>query len=162
MFSHLSTSCQAHLTNSMATTDKDKMAEQPPTDKKDKPAGAGTGLVSRKLLDKIDRLFACNVGEHVDLPLLAVVGNQSSGKSSVLAALTGLPFPRAAGLCTRFATQIMFKRSQEKRFSVSIRPADKTGAYAEKLKNWRKPELKALDADTFTKIMEEVSSIRPK
>ena len=32
------------------------------------------------LLDKIDRLIACNVGEHVDLPQLVVVGDQSSGK----------------------------------------------------------------------------------
>src|SRR5450755_2623877 len=52
------------------------------------------GLVSSTLLEKIDRLFACNAGEYVDLPQLVVVGDQSSGKSSVLVALTDLPFPR--------------------------------------------------------------------
>ena len=39
-----------------------------------------------------------------------VVGDQSSGKSSLLEALTGLPFPVASQLCTRFATQVSFRR----------------------------------------------------
>ena len=39
------------------------------------------------------------------------MGDQSSGKSSVLEALTRLPFPVAGNLCTRFATQIVFRRS---------------------------------------------------
>lgn len=54
---------------------------------------------------------------------LAVVGDQSSGKSSVLEALTGLPFPRDSTLCTRFPTQIVFKRQQERSVNVSINPA---------------------------------------
>ena len=56
------------------------------------------------LLNKIDRLFAFVVVEYVALPQLVVVGDQSSGKSSVLEGLTKLPFPRDSGLCTRFAT----------------------------------------------------------
>lgn len=66
--------------------------------------GSSHGLVHSSLLEKIDGLFACNVGDYVDLPQLVVVGHQSSGKSSVLEGLTGLPFPRDSGLCTRFAT----------------------------------------------------------
>lgn len=42
---------------------------------------------------------------------LVVVGDQSSGKSSLLEGLTGLSFPVASELCTRFATQIVLRRA---------------------------------------------------
>lgn len=42
---------------------------------------------------------------------LAIVGEQSSGKSSLLQTLTDIPFPVGAGLCTRFATRIVSKRT---------------------------------------------------
>ncbi|KAK4870797.1 hypothetical protein LT330_000034 [Penicillium expansum] len=74
------------------------------------PKLPGQGLGDPVLLDKIDRLLACNLGEYVNLPQLVVVGDQSSGKSSVLEGLTKLPFPRDSGLCTRFATHIIFRR----------------------------------------------------
>jgi GTPase SAR1 family protein len=69
-----------------------------------------TTLADPELLEKMDQLFACNIGEYVNLPQLVVVGDQSSGKSSVLEGLTKLSFPRNSGLCTRFATQIIFQR----------------------------------------------------
>lgn len=63
------------------------------------------------MLEKIDSLFACGVGELVSLPQIVVVGVQSSGKSSVLEGLIKKPLPRDSGLCTRFATQIIFRRA---------------------------------------------------
>lgn len=39
------------------------------------------------------------------IPQLSVMGDQSSGKSSVLEFLSGVPFPRGSGLVTRCATQ---------------------------------------------------------
>jgi hypothetical protein len=81
-----------------------------------------SGLADPHLLDKIDRLFECGVGKYVSLPQLVVVGDQSSGKSSVLEGVTGLPFPRDSGLCTRFATQITFRRDAVESISVSITP----------------------------------------
>lgn len=51
-----------------------------------------------------------------------MVGDQSSGKSSVLESLTGFSFPRAASLCTRYATQITCCRDLEESVTVSIIP----------------------------------------
>ncbi|KAF2835749.1 hypothetical protein M501DRAFT_900837, partial [Patellaria atrata CBS 101060] len=91
------------------------------------------------LLDKIDNLFACNVGEYIDLPQLVVLRDQSSGKSSVLEGLTRLPFPRDSGLCTKFATQITFRRAPKPSVHVSIIPdPNSTGDYKERIKAWNK------------------------
>lgn len=79
-----------------------------------------TALADPLMLDKIDKLFACGVGEIVDLPQIVVVGNQSSGKSSVLEGLVSKPLPRDSGLCTRFATQIVFRRAKLQGIEVSI------------------------------------------
>ncbi|KAB2569166.1 Interferon-induced GTP-binding protein Mx2 [Lasiodiplodia theobromae] len=112
------------------------------------------------MLSKIDKLFACNVGHHIDLPQIVVVGDQSSGKSSVLEGLTRLPFPRDSGLCTRFATQITFRRSQAACVSVSIIPGkDATQDHADAARAWKKADLAALDLSAFTSIMQEVQGV---
>ena len=109
------------------------------------------------LLGKIDKLFASGVGDYVSLPQLVVVGDQSSGKSSVLEGLTGLPFPRDSGLCTRFATQITFRRAQIASISVSIIPGiNSSEDHAEKVKSWSKSNLKALEPKVFAEVMTEV------
>lgn len=51
---------------------------------------------------------------------LVVVGDQSSGKSSLLEGLTGLSFPIASDLCTRFATQIVLRRAPAADAAVKI------------------------------------------
>ncbi|XVF56489.1 hypothetical protein PTKIN_Ptkin06aG0125200 [Pterospermum kingtungense] len=56
----------------------------------------------RPLLDAIDRLRLLNVmKEGIQLPTIVVVGDQSSGKSSVLESLAGISLPRSQGICTR-------------------------------------------------------------
>jgi GTPase SAR1 family protein len=117
-----------------------------------------TALADPLMLDKIDKLFACGVGELVDLPQIVVVGDQSSGKSSVLEGLIGKPLPRDSGLCTRFATQIVFRRAKVKGIEVSIIP-DK-GAdlqHVARVKKWGRKVEEELDSKVFIKIMEEVS-----
>ncbi|XVF30523.1 hypothetical protein REPUB_Repub16aG0065300 [Reevesia pubescens] len=56
----------------------------------------------RPLLDAIDRLRLFNITkEGIQLPTIVVVGDQSSGKSSVLESLAGISLPRSQGICTR-------------------------------------------------------------
>ncbi|KAH6648210.1 P-loop containing nucleoside triphosphate hydrolase protein [Truncatella angustata] len=74
------------------------------------------------LLEKIDKLRDLNIGQHVPLPQLVVVGDQSSGKSSLLESLSGIPFPKDQSLCTRYATQITFRRDSEDRVEIRIIP----------------------------------------
>ena len=56
----------------------------------------------RPLLDAIDKLRSLMVmDEGIQLPTIVVVGDQSSGKSSVLESLAGISLPRGPGICTR-------------------------------------------------------------
>ena len=85
-----------------------------------------------------------------------MVGDQSSGKSSVLEALTDLPFPRDSTLCTRFATQIIFQRHEQEMMSVSIIPSSSSdAAREEKLKSF-KHDLELFSADQFINILGKV------
>lgn len=60
----------------------------------------------RKVMDIVDKLRRTGLSGIVELPQLVVCGDQSSGKSSVLEAITEIPFPRKENLCTRFATEV--------------------------------------------------------
>lgn len=88
------------------------------------------------LLDLIDKLQFAQI-DNVKLPQIVVVGDQSAGKSSVLEALSGTPFPRDAGACTRFATEIRLRRSKETTLKVAIIP-DKNRPFndQQRLKDW--------------------------
>ncbi|KAK8014232.1 hypothetical protein PG990_007528 [Apiospora arundinis] len=72
------------------------------------------------LFDAIDSLQELHIGEMVDLPQIVVVGDQSSGKSSVLDAISGVRFPAKGELCTRFATEVVIRRAPETRIDVKI------------------------------------------
>jgi len=91
-----------------------------------------------ELLDVVDSLRACGLSEIVALPQLIVCGDQSSGKSSVLEALSGIPFPRQDNLCTRFATEVILRRAPRDAISVSIVPAKDRVADRERLLEFRR------------------------
>jgi GTP-binding protein EngB required for normal cell division len=56
----------------------------------------------RPLLDAVDQLRGLLSNEHnIKLPTIVVVGDQSSGKSSVLEALSGVSLPRGQNITTR-------------------------------------------------------------
>ncbi len=90
-------------------------------------------------------------------PLVHAVGDQSSGKSSVLEGLTELPFPRDSTLCTGFATQIVFRRAEQESVTVSISPSPSTGAAREaKLKAFKDDSMKVFAADDFKRLLAKV------
>ncbi|KAH8117943.1 P-loop containing nucleoside triphosphate hydrolase protein [Phellopilus nigrolimitatus] len=53
------------------------------------------------LIKLIIDLRALGAQSHFDLPRIAVIGNQSAGKSSLVEAISGITVPRASGTCTR-------------------------------------------------------------
>ena len=55
----------------------------------------------RPLLDAVDQLRGLLANEPIRLPSIVVVGDQSSGKSSVLEALSGVSLPRGQSITTR-------------------------------------------------------------
>ncbi|XP_034095567.1 interferon-induced GTP-binding protein Mx-like [Gymnodraco acuticeps] len=50
----------------------------------------------RPCIDLIDSLRSLGVEKDLALPAIAVIGDQSSGKSSVLEALSGVALPRGS------------------------------------------------------------------
>lgn len=100
-----------------------------------------SGLQSAKStlrLEQIAGLRARGVGDHVGLPQLVVCGDQSAGKSSILEGITGLPFPRQDGVCTKFPTEIILRHSEgEQAIRASILPiASRTEQAKETLESY--------------------------
>lgn len=95
----------------MATQDTDPVPQEEAT-----TFSSLSGLRSAKSthrLNQIARIRASGVGDHISLPQIVVSGDQSSGKSSVLEGITGIPFPRQDGVCTKFATEIILHHNTE-------------------------------------------------
>lgn len=138
-------------------------------------------LGNEGILKKIDSLRAANVGTLIPLPQvclpsalcplwspsiwtlhqltclqLIVVGDQSSGKSSVLESLTGFSFPRAAGLCTRYATQITCSRESRKKVAISIIPRPRAQDDLKRRLLAFRRVLDNLDNDELARVFEEV------
>lgn len=96
---------------------------------------------------------------------LVVVGDQSSGKSSLLEALTGLSFPIASDLCTRFATQIVLRRasSEDAAVKVTIIPgptARMDDEVKERLLNFeRRLPVDQFGPTEFTRLFDEVGHL---
>ncbi|KAI0106301.1 P-loop containing nucleoside triphosphate hydrolase protein [Nemania sp. FL0031] len=120
------------------------------------PSGSGNLSVLSKV-DKLRELIGSTVGSKISLPQLVVVGDQSSGKSSVLENLTGFAFPRAAELCTRYATQITCRREPEESITISIIPnADASPTDQARLRGFRRV-CDNLSADTLAELFRDAN-----
>ncbi|XP_060754692.1 interferon-induced GTP-binding protein Mx3-like [Neoarius graeffei] len=64
----------------------------------------------RPLIDLIDSLRLIGIEEDLALPTIAVIGDQSSGKSSVLEALSGVALPRGSGIVTRCPLELKLRK----------------------------------------------------
>ncbi|KAF1850557.1 dynamin family protein [Cucurbitaria berberidis CBS 394.84] len=94
---------------------------------------------TRNLLDIVDNLRSHGISRYIDLPEIIVCGEQSSGKSSVLEAVSGVRFPSKDNLCTRFATELILRRGPVLPIKIRIVPGsqeERSEAEKEKLLNF--------------------------
>lgn len=90
----------------------------------------------RAFMDTVHSLRSAGLEDLLQLPQIVVCGDRSSGKSSVLEAITNIPFPRDTGMCTCFPIAITLRRAETESATVKIIP-DPKRTYTEK-------ELKAI------------------
>jgi GTP-binding protein EngB required for normal cell division len=77
---------------------------------------------TKDLLDIVDNLRSHGINRYINLPEIIVCGEQSSGKSSVLEAVSGVRFPSKDNLCTRFATELILRRGADAPIKIGIVP----------------------------------------
>ena len=93
-----------------------------------------------EILNVIDQLRSEGISKYVSLPQLIVCGDQSSGKSSVLEAITGLGFPTKDNVCTRFATELILRRAPNSGVTASIQPdPERAQSQREHIRAFRSP-----------------------
>lgn len=94
------------------------------------------------LLDTVDEIRRHGVNRYVSLPQLIVCGDQSSGKSSVLEAISGVQFPVNDGLCTRFTTEVILRRASKSLATVKLIPSkDASPSHKDKLSLFEKSSI---------------------
>jgi GTP-binding protein EngB required for normal cell division len=98
---------------------------------------------TRRLLDTIDSLRDLSIGGIVDLPQIIVVGDQCSGKSSVLEAISRVHFPVSDGICTRFPTELVLRRAPKESTDLRIRFASESLADGRSFSRTRIPFLES-------------------
>ncbi|KAF9870993.1 dynamin family protein [Colletotrichum karsti] len=81
-------------------------------------------IETRALFDAIDRLSSLGISNVADPPQIVVVGAPSSGKSSVLHAISHSKIPFRCGTLTRFATELALRRGPRPCVRASVRPFD--------------------------------------
>lgn len=110
-----------------------------------------------KLLNLIDTLRSQGITRYIDLPELIVCGDQSAGKSSVLEAISGgLRFPTNEERCTRFAIELILRRSPTSQIKITIIPDDKRPEKEkESLANFQPP---TISLEAFPEIINAAAS----
>lgn len=71
----------------------------------------GIGQRLKDINDALGELQSLGVQHVASLPELVLVGDQSSGKSSLMSAIAGLRLPRSSGTCTRCPIHIRVSRA---------------------------------------------------
>uniref|UniRef100_A0A1I8FZE6 Dynamin-type G domain-containing protein n=1 Tax=Macrostomum lignano TaxID=282301 RepID=A0A1I8FZE6_9PLAT len=77
-------------------------------------------------LDQISKLRGLGFAKELKLPSIVVIGDQSSGKSSVLETISGVSFPRGNGVVTLCPLQLSM-RSSDKKWRGTVRYFDAQG-----------------------------------
>jgi hypothetical protein len=80
------------------------------------------------------------------LPQIIVCGDQSPGKRCALEAISGMSFPAKDNLCTRFATELILRRTPKTGVNISITSGPER----------TDPEKVKLQAFTYTGILDDL------
>lgn len=125
-------------------------------------------LSAPDLLNLVDKLREIGIQDEIPLPQIIVVGSQSSGKSSVLEAISRLSFPRGQGLTTTFATEIALRKSPNisirariipgKGGKQTINPPPRKPAQEDAIRAWSRT-LTELNADDIGKLVTDAREI---
>ena len=83
----------------------------------------------RKLVTIVDKLRDAGLNNHISLPRIAVLGDQSAGKSSLLEQVVGMNFlPRGSGVVTRRPLELRLEHNPDqnaKPYGVFLKELDK-------------------------------------
>lgn len=107
---------------------------------------------SKAIHDICDKLSICGINKRVKVPQIVVIGETSSGKSSVLQAISHLRFPAGENGCTRFATQVIFRQAPETHIDITI-------IFEDQSKKPRTLQNSGFQGDGLAHIIEEAKSI---
>uniref|UniRef100_A0A1I8FW14 Dynamin-type G domain-containing protein n=1 Tax=Macrostomum lignano TaxID=282301 RepID=A0A1I8FW14_9PLAT len=86
----------------------------------------------RPVLNSIDRLRSHGLQNELRLPTVAVVGDQSVGKSSVLEAISGVDLPRGSGIVTRCPLQLSMRSKPTGDWTGRISYQNRKGEHVER------------------------------
>ncbi|KAK0210987.1 P-loop containing nucleoside triphosphate hydrolase protein [Desarmillaria ectypa] len=97
--------------------------------------GTHYAVKTKDLLGLVNQLHSLDAQRDLDLPRIAVIGNQSAGKSSVVEAISGINVPRDAGTCIRCPMECRLSSSSTPwQCKVSIRREfDKNGEHIDNI-----------------------------
>ena len=69
-----------------------------------------------------------------EVPVVIAVGDQSSGKSSIMGKILGHALPSQAGICTRVPVTIQTRREKRETSVTIARKSERSGASGNKVK----------------------------
>jgi hypothetical protein len=77
---------------------------------------------SHPFIDLLDQMRSLGIEKDMPIPQIAAMGDQSSGKSYVLEAISNLPFPRGSGLVTKCAKELRMKKTHAGKPVAGVHP----------------------------------------
>ncbi|KAK2926406.1 Dynamin [Fusarium oxysporum f. sp. vasinfectum] len=118
------------------------------------------------LFDAVDSLRRFGVESRIEVPQLIVIGDQNSGKSSVLEAISGCHFTIHYDLCTRFPIELALRKSDsmviDVKASIVLSATIKRAAEeVQRIKNFKPSDGQATEVQNIIKEAEEIIGISP-
>ena len=119
------------------------------------------GEDSEALIELNKKLSTLGISNTIRLPTIVVIGDQSTGKSSVLQAITEISFPVQERTCTRFPIQISFRQTasgQNGGVKATISPGpltEKDDAFRDRIQGFR-IDREALTTEVMKEMIEKV------